>query len=372
MDKSSRRELLKTVIAAAPTCVAARQRARGAASLPSAERPAQTRRLVNAYYFRANMYTMVPRHVREDLEWMAGIGTGAVSIAVLEQDFFAAQRNIDLICEEAHRLKMKVFAAASRWGGLVAGAPKVPSLFSATHPETWMLNRDGTPVKLQRTSGVISSVHHPATYAFFCDSIDKLFRQFDLDGIIWDEPKAFRSDYSKMALARLGDDPAPSAFWKAAADFYGRLSLYVRQRYPAKTVTLFMVANCPDEQARQASQIPGLDYYGCDGRPWTGQEELARTAKAGEKNQKPKVLLGRGELFLRLSKQEGKRGVLLVENLSMSASAIPLMETGLPRVLALEPDQLIYYYYPRDIEDADRNMEVVARHIRSFALRPNE
>ncbi len=32
----------------------------------------------NAYYSRQPMYTLVPRHVREDMEWMASIGTNTV------------------------------------------------------------------------------------------------------------------------------------------------------------------------------------------------------------------------------------------------------------------------------------------------------
>src|SRR6266545_942684 len=62
--------------------------------------------LINAYYFRAHMYTLVPRHVREDMKWMADIGTNIVSIAVLEQDLFAAVENIKIVCSEAERVGM--------------------------------------------------------------------------------------------------------------------------------------------------------------------------------------------------------------------------------------------------------------------------
>ncbi len=53
--------------------------------------------IVNAYYFRAHMYTMVPRHVREDLRWMAENGCNALTLAVLEQDFTAAVENIEFV-----------------------------------------------------------------------------------------------------------------------------------------------------------------------------------------------------------------------------------------------------------------------------------
>ena len=38
------------------------------------------------------MYTCVPRQIREDMEWMAAIGTNFVCVGVLEQDLFAAPK----------------------------------------------------------------------------------------------------------------------------------------------------------------------------------------------------------------------------------------------------------------------------------------
>ncbi len=109
------------------------------------------------------MYTLVPRHVREDLKWMADVGTNVVSVAVIEQDLFAAVENIEIICNEATKLGMDVWAVPSRWGGLVAGAPKVPSLFTIQNHDTWKLNKDGSYAS-SSVSGRISSIFHPATF----------------------------------------------------------------------------------------------------------------------------------------------------------------------------------------------------------------
>src|SRR6516162_5885448 len=186
--------------------------------------PSGTAPILSAYYQRAHMYTIVPRHVREDLKWMAGIGTNVVCVAILEQDLFAAIDNVALIIDEAAKAGMKVFSIASRWGGLVAGSPKVPSLFSVTHPDTWILKKDGKPRFSPSNSGVISSVHHPATYEFFCNTVDEMFRIFPaIAGIIWDEPKGFIADYSKLALEKLGSEAPETAHWQAAADFYGNV-----------------------------------------------------------------------------------------------------------------------------------------------------
>ncbi|MEY2878287.1 MAG: hypothetical protein RLZZ15_667, partial [Verrucomicrobiota bacterium] len=79
---------------------------------------------IAAYYLNAHMYTIVPAHVRADMEWMASIGTGYVCIGVLEQDLTAAYENHALIAAEAARVGMKMIAVPSRWAGLTAGAPK--------------------------------------------------------------------------------------------------------------------------------------------------------------------------------------------------------------------------------------------------------
>lgn len=103
------------------------------------------------------MYTLVPDQVREDMEWIADTGTDAVTIAVLEQDLYAARENIETIHREAARVGLKLFAAPSRWAGQVAGAPRVPGLFTASHPETWVRNEDGTPY-LSSYSGPMPSL----------------------------------------------------------------------------------------------------------------------------------------------------------------------------------------------------------------------
>lgn len=332
-----------------------------AVAAPTAWRP-----LVNAYYFRAHMYTMVPRHVRDDLRWMADNGTAALSLAVLEQDLFAAVENIQIVCNEAAKVNLKVFATLSRWGGLTAGAPKVPSLFSANHPETWILNEDGSPYSSPNVSGVISSVHHPETYRFFCESLDEMFRLFPFAGMVWDEPKGFRPDYSKAAVARLGKDAPKAAHFQATADFYARVSRYVREKHPGKTLSMFMQVHSSPQTVEMASRIPDLDYFGCDGRPWDIEEDRKWSASGDSETGKGKVLIGKGQLFLDMAKKHGKKSLFLMENHNLPAKMIAVMDAGIPRVFAMRPDQLLYYYYPRNIGDPDRNMAVIGKHLRSL------
>ncbi len=327
------------------------------------EKPSQnfqaSDKILNAYYFRAHMYTLVPRHVREDMKWMADTGTNVVSIAILEQDLYAAVENIQIIGEEAARVGMSVYAVPSRWGGLLAGAPKVPSVFSVMHPQTWMLKEDGTPYQTT-TSGVVSSIHYLETYEFFCKSVDELMRIGQVKGIIWDEPKNFATkDYSPKAKEALPAHAPAEAHAQAMADFYSKVNAYIREKYPSLTISMFVYANVSDMIIEKASAIRHLDYFGCDGRPWSA-------ADGGKLESDNKVLIGPGEKFLAAARKNGKKGLMLIENHNMPAEDIKIMDKGLPKVLALKPEQLIYYYYPRNIGDPDRNMATIAKHVKSY------
>ncbi|MFN7938093.1 MAG: hypothetical protein U0R19_32490 [Bryobacteraceae bacterium] len=331
---------------------------------------AKTKRpeIVNAHYFRAHMYTMVPRHVREDLAWMAGAGCTHLTLAVLEQDLFAAVENIEIVCNEAAKRNLKVIATPARWGGLTAGAPKVPSLFSALHPETWILNEDGSTYQAPRVSGVISSIHHPATYEFFCQSLSTLFTKFPIDGMIWDEPKGFRLDYSKAAVAKLGAKAPREAHWQATADFYGRVSQFVRGKFPTKRIAMFVQAHNNMQQVEICARIEGIDTFGCDGRPWdlaTDKQWATGAKQEDQESGKGKVLLGKGEQITALARKHGKKALMLAENHNLPAVMLPAMEQGLPKVLALPLDHLLFYYYPRNIADPDRNMAIIAAALKS-------
>lgn len=250
-----------------------------ASRLPAAPAPTaprnRTSTAIAAYYLNAHMYTSVPRHVRADLEWMADVGTQYVCPGVLEQDLFAARENHALILAEAARVGLKVLAVPSRWAGLTAGAPKVPSLFSAANPDTWMVNKRGTTFVSPNVSSVISSIHHPKTLQFFCDTLAELYRQHPtLAGFILDEPKAFNVDTSPLAVAALGATAPLEAHLGAARDFYSKICRFAKERWPDKLTIMFQKADnhTPAELAAGGGVGP-LDYYGCDGRPWTREED---------------------------------------------------------------------------------------------------
>lgn len=323
---------------------------------------------VAAYYLRAHMYTCVPRQIRADMAWMSDHGTDYLCVSVLEQDLFAARENLDLITAEAERVGMRVLAVPSRWAGVVAGAPKVPSLFSIQHPETWLRDEHGNTAVAPGVSGALSSIHHPATYEFFTASLVEMFAQHpSWAGCVFDEPKCFRVDTSDAAIAALGRDAPLSAHWRAASGFFGRVAGFAKERWPDKLTLLFQEARISAEERAIAAATPHLDFYGLDGRPW-GRRADSRmvTADAAQESGKDKVLLdGRADEFIRAARaQPGRRAMVLIENHNLEASMTEPLRRELPRVLALPADLFCYYYYPRNVAEPERVMRILGRALR--------
>lgn len=316
-----------------------------------------------AYYFRAHMYTLVPRHVREDLDWMADLGTTAVCLAVLEQDLVAARSNIALVGDEAARRGMRLFAVPSRWGGLCAGAPKVPSQFAACHPETWVLKNDGAPA-FSSVSGPTCSVHHPATAEFFTATLERLFAVAPFSGVVWDEPKNLglidASPAARQALGARWADPA--AHRDAHLSFLGECSRQVHRLAPEALTSLFTFADSGPDLIAAVAATPHQDAIGCDGRPW-GHDD-GGTDDNGQGRTATKLLLPHGAAWTAAAAAHGRQSLFLIENHALADRDLPLVDRRLPEVLALKPDWLYYYYYPRDVASPDAAMAILARHLR--------
>ncbi len=79
------------------------------------------------------------------------------------------------------------------------------------------------------------------------------------------------------------------------------------------------------------------------------------------------LLSGKGEAFIKSARAvEGRKSFFLVENHNLKASMIEPLERNYSRVLALRPDLFTYYYYPRNVDSADRTMDIIARNLKAF------
>jgi hypothetical protein len=309
------------------------------------------------------MYTCVPRQIREDMEWMADCGTNAVIIGVLEQDFSAAVENIQLVAAEAARVGMQLFVTPSRWGSLVAGCPKVPSIFCGYNRKAWSLNREGEPHVFL---GPVASVHHPDTFEFFTNALNSLFDIAPVGGIVWDEPKALdQKDYSPAAQEALEgkDMEDPKVHIDAQADFFERVNAEVLKNHPDLDISMFLYGHLTGYAVERCAQISNLTTFGLDGRPFRLEDN-----GSGDSGQERagKTLCDHGPYFADIARKNNKGLFMLIENHALKRGDIDLMDKRLPEVFAQNPEHLCYYYYPRSVEDPDRAMSVIARHLKKL------
>lgn len=366
----TRRDFLKT---SALTAVAAGGLSLGAelaapssaAAVPQGKAPW---RILSAYYFRGQMYTSVPAQVRADMEWMAQQGTNAVCIGILEQDLDSAVENVDRICTEAHRVGMRVFAVPSRWGNLVAGSLKVPSIFTNKHSDSWILDSNGKP---KNTGfGMASSVHYPEVVDFFKTSVEQILTQWDIDGIIWDEPKTLGTqDFSANAVAQKPAGSDDTWYTDTVADFFADVSAHAKSVKPETLVSFFIYGDDVSKNpynVERCAQIANIDYFGCDGRPWSMDDDLGPNGDG--QNPYTKVLLPNAQTFIDKARQNGKGGCVLMENFDFDPPQTyytNLMQRTVPRVIAMRPEHLIYYYYGRSLTDPDQVMDVMSKALKA-------
>lgn len=115
--------------------------------------------------------------------------------------------------------------------------------------------------------------------------------------------------------------------------------------------------------------VQPLDYYGCDGRPWTKEEDAEFTGGgATQESGKGKILLsGIGQKFIDEARRVPGRGsFFLAENHNLQSSMIGPIDRNYPAVLALRPDLFAYYYYPRNVQEPDRVMDIIGGHLKKF------
>lgn len=313
-----------------------------------------------AYYYRAHTYTCVPRHIREDFAWMRDVGTTAVGITLLEQDLEHIPYNLDILFAEAQRVGLKVLGVPSRWGALVAGAPKVPSAFACSHFDTLVRRKNGDYFT-NATFGPMCSVYHPETLAFVTDGLDRMLGRWPFAMLLWDEVKAYHVlDYSPAARAALGERVGDrAAHLQGVTDFFTRANAHIKQKHPQVRTMLMLYANIESDILASAATCGQLDAIGIDGRPWP--------AGAGGQDEQPgKVLIGPpAERLFAQAHAAGKQSFALIENHNMRTADYALLDRYLPEVLALPYEHLIYYYYPRNLERPDEQMALMRTHLRA-------
>lgn len=301
---------------------------------------------LTAYYFMGQDLCMVPRHVRDDMAWMADAGTDSVAIGVHEFQLHSTkQQQLDILFDEAQRAGLTVHAIPSRWAGLVAGWPSAAGMFAATHPESWMRKEDGSPAFAGFCGGGICSIYDPATEEFFHTSIETMLDRWPLKGIIWDEIKVMHArDHSEHAIRALGKPSEGAVQMEKTIEFFSRANRVARQKRRDLTISCFTYAFLGDDVFAACAKMAGLDCFGIDGKCFPDEP-------------KGKTLFGNMERVAAACEPHGVKTLALIETQSLGAEALQKTVQYLPAFLKQPVDHLLYYYYGACREGAEACME---------------
>ncbi len=318
-------------------------------------------KLLAAYYFGAGYFTLVPENIRHDLDDMKSLGTDIICIGVTENDIDINTGNIQFIVDEAHKRGMRVFVVPSRMAGITAGQPVEPPLFGYHFPHTATLRKDGTPI-VRKRHGILSSFYHPEVKTYFIETTKKMISTWDIDGIIWDEPKSTFigwQDFSERALKN-NPDSSYVVYMQDFASFFSDINQEIKSMNPEITIVHFDEACRNDTVIEVSATIKNLDYYGTDGKPYP-KKYSPHTG-----NRATKVLPFYGEKYLKAARNNGLKTMMLVENQRLSLEEVTRMDETFPEILHMDVDLLIYYYYGFFNEAQEKNMQVIRKYIPEF------
>ncbi len=309
--------------------------------------------MVTAYFLCHGHWTVIPHQLEENFADMRACGFDAVAMSFSESEMRYSRRAFELQIRLAKKLGLKCLVIPSRLGGRLAGAPLMPSFWLAQNPDCLVPNNPGWPV---------ADVNAPKFIKWVHEFMTTLIGDYDLDGIIWDEPKAVGLVSQHPAtIAKCGPHPTTEQMQDSFIEFLAGLTQLCLRLKPSLAITMFAQRTDPEYFTRKAAGIPGIAFHGYDGN-------LARQSFWHEEPQWHKYRLESvWERTLAECKATGRRTFALVENMLMPAVAIPEYEANLAAYLqSYRPDHLSLYYYAHNNEDPERTHAITRRLMQQY------
>jgi len=190
---------------------------------------------------------------------------------------------------------------------------------------------------------------------------DATVGQWPFEGIIWDELKNLKyADHSDSAKAKVKEKGLvvtiledPNWIVEQAVGFIDDMTAYAASLRSDLQSGLFIYGHMPQYMIEACASMEHVQAVGLDGRPYSLKP------KPEAEHHPDKSLIDQGPDFKRIAKLHGKKSLMLIENHDMPESLYGNMERELPEVLAMNYDHVLFYYYPRNLTDPDRQMSIV-------------
>jgi hypothetical protein len=306
-------------------------------------------RYLSTYYFHGQDLCMVPRHVREDVAWMAAHHVDGVFVGVHDADLLGG--NTVLVCETIRNAGLDVWLIPSRLGGLVAGWGRQPSYISVYHPEWWARCADGRP---RQCYGPQLSVFHPDVPGAIAETVNNMLEKFPATGIVWDEIKTLcGEDHSPSAIGSLGHPAGESDMVDGTVACFSAINRQLRALRPELRIACFLYADSKQEHVERCATMDMLNEFGCDGRCFRPGE-----SPSGEGGPNKVLLGGNHARFAAAAEANHCTSFTLLETQLLDEPALALSLSRLPEFLDAKTGHLVYYYYPYGLAEPERFMPV--------------
>ncbi len=309
--------------------------------------------MISAYCLDYNNWTVIPRHIKEDFKEMVDMGFNAVDLSFSESEMKYARRTFEILVEMAHKEGLKVNVVPSRLGGRFAGAPYAPSAWLFEHPEYVVKGDYFLPVACLESEPVRE---------WMKDFMRILITEYDVDGIIWDEPKA-PTMISKHpdTIKRFGPNPTAQDMAQGYCEFFSDMTSYCKSLRPDIIQSLFCIKYEEEFFTSQIAKNNEIEYFGYD-----GNLSCQRFFKE-EIHQSKYRIESVWDRTLKECKDAGKKTFALVENMLMPREEHAAFEKNFSNYLQnYHPDHLSVYYYAHNADDPEGLHEIVKRTMKKY------
>lgn len=311
--------------------------------------------IFSAYCLSYGSWTVIPDHWKVSFNEMKEGGFDAVDLTFSESELRYSMRTFEMQIKIAHECGLKVFVIPSRIGGRFAGSPLMPGL--------WLSQNPAFACPEEPLLACLESEEYRKWSETFLRSI---FENFEVDGVIWDEPKgASQITRHPATLARYGENPTRENMMDSLLEYLEESTALVRKIRPDLKVTIFNMPGTDPYFTSRCPRIPGVDFCGFDGT-CSFQSYFHEEAHFT----KPTV---RDTWQRTLAETSGSScgTFALIENMLMPVSVQNSFEEELEKTLQeVRADHLSCYFYGHNNEDPNlvqkRTMEIIGKYLPSL------
>ncbi len=270
-----------------------------------AERKKETP-LVNCYYYAPHNHSMLDRHIAYDLEKMVSIGTDIVSFCLQEEQMTNwHQQRVHNFIDAAHGFGLDVHVIPNRWCGLLAGWLDGFSNWTIRNTDVLYPGYDW---------GAFADVTHEKVISHYKENIKRLLTDFQVEGIIWDEPR-----------------PADK---KEVFTFLDEMSAYAKS-LKSDLITSIFAESSKLHLVDWFIEFDHIDYLGSDGHVRSEDHQMHRM--------KTTIFKAHERFYPRL-KAAGKKTFFLLEGQRHRDEDLGNYLQNLERAFTLPMDHLMFYY----------------------------